>query len=437
MVEGAEIQTDETEVTKYADGKAVTINSKGEVTDERDLPSRYPEFDDLQASEGDGETSETAPAEQPGEAPAGADETSQAEGDAAPSLEERYAKLEEENQRLRQINSGAHQSVEVPRVDPPKVEDLPAVDLSDMPDVFDRDKFDSNEEAQAALKEYFEAKQKEAREAHAKEYQKHIDTVSQQQAEAQAAQQYRRNELRAAEVVNEIRAKAATLSDEDFQSRFASVASLQHPEWKGGTNPPNTVHVNLVRGREAFMDQRAAMGLTVHDHDTVADIIAEQVMDPDFAQQVSSLVPDTVEGGNVLLSITQTEHPVSVLRYFTTRQGAEQVAELSKDRGAARMTPQQRMVLLNEIRSDVNRIHDELQEEPYVESNQQQQPGQVRQPAPPRAGQPSRAAGFQVNQQRSSRPARRGPKIIDPFTDAGSDAIVREAQKNGNGWRVV
>lgn len=463
-----EIGMDDVEVTRFEGGKAITINAKGEVVDERELP-QHPVFDNYQPSTGS-ETGAAGVETQPaGEAEAGATGSEQdATGtneQGEPTLEERYAKLEEENRRLKQVNT---LPVEQPRIDPPKAPELPDIDLSDMPDVFDREKFDSNEAAQEALKAHVEAKLKERDEAHQKHLQEHHANVQQQQTDATAAQAQQRNERRAAEVVAEIRQKSGDLSDADFQTRFSTLANLRHPEWQPNLTvvdaqgrqttqpnqtPPNTVHVNLVRGREAYMDQRAAMGLSVADHESVGDIIAEQVRDPEFAQAVSAMVPNTVEAGNLLLAITQTERPVALLRHFTTEAGQAQAAELSKDRGAARMSPQQRIVLANEIRGDVMRIHDSLGGASPAESeggqvqDQIPQPGQIPQPQPGQIPQPvapagaptprpSRAAGMRQAQTGGGRPAGR-QQVIDPFTDAGSDAIVAQAMKERTGWRRV
>ena len=455
LPEGAE----GTDVTFVRDGKEIVTDGMGNVTSEKEIvPMDFSKWDDdggspqePQEAEADEKADEKADAKADEKADA-----KEAKGSEPPveTAEERIARLEEENARYRQM--AAHEEPAPPEVAPAEVPKS-EVDYSEMPK-WDQDG-QSLEEYQKSLQEWFGKQIASRDEAHAKSRQEHEKKVQESRREHEAKVAQSRNEARANQVMSEIRAKSADVSDADFETRFASLPAMKHPEWtpeweKKGVHP-NTIHVNLIRGREAYMTSRAQSGQAMSGHDTAGDIIAAQIRDPKFAESVSKLVPNTVEAGNFLKSISESQRPVALLRYFAG-DGKEQAGELSKDRGGAEMARRhqmavqardfaaaerigrQRAILENEIRSDVQQIERELIEEEERSMSDNRKDDPYYRPPPPnrQTRQPSRAANEQ-DDRRGSRPgARTG--VINPFDDAGSDQIVEEAKRQrAPAWRVV
>lgn len=426
------------EVVKYIDGKAITLNMKGETVSEKQLaPTSM--WDGL-IDAPDEEVMGDAPDEEAQEEEAAGDGQEAPKADAkaddekkGPTLEEQLAELREENARLRQAQQAPA----------PRQRKKPArPDLSDAPDWNDPEKFDSPEAIAKGQKEFLDGKldaYEKAQEA--------------QEAEAEQQAEEERRVERTQQALAELRRETADLDDGEFNQRFRNIGFLQHPEWKGQDDgPPNKVYSTLMRMRELYMERRAGSGMVMASHETGPQIAAEQVRDQEFAKAVSTMVPNTPESGYLMLAIAQSERPTRLLRYFVTEGGNKQAQELSKDRGVGRMSKAQRSVFASEVRDDVRQIEHELKVRESGGSDTSSEPDEPREkprPAPPprkrtspaMRTRPSRAANASSGTTRASRPTGtrdKGPKYgTKEWTRSVIKQALKQRDEEGRGWTSI
>lgn len=288
------------------DGRMGSFDAEGKLRE----AWKVDEYGD-RVADADGEAAsgtESSPAPEPGAA---------GEEPKAAAEDPRIAKLEAELARYR---AAAPHDVPPVETRPPERR-RPALDLADMPDPNDVEKYPKPEDAKKALEEYFTRKHTEALDV--------SDRAARAADERRAAEAERE---RTVSVMRGVLDETIRLSGMEHEAgRQAVVALGQHttPGWKGGEDPQNFGNHILTNVRTKFMSDRAAARLPLGEHESVPELVVEQLKDKEFAQAVSQAFPRTPASAAVLGMMAYTERPTRLLRHFTgTDEGKKELGEM-------------------------------------------------------------------------------------------------------------
>ena len=266
----------------------------------------------------------------------------QAESEAAAGTEDAEDPRDAELDRLRKMVAGQHEGVTPP---PPPVGEI---DLSDMPNPYDEDKYPEQEDGQKALAAWRE------------EVQRKLATMTaaqQQQFERQVQEVNGRAVMRQIEFMS-------GLDPSEFEKRRQEVEGIRSETWNGDSRtPPNPVNHGLAYYRQRYLQGRQASGISNDGYMPVAGMIAEQIKDVDFARQVANVVPDNnYIGGQIVAAVAEQPDPVRVLRHLVSDEGRDWVQSLvAVPVDYAKLTDHQKVMLFDQVRQDVARIDARLE----------------------------------------------------------------------------
>ena len=215
---------------------------------------------------------------------------------------------------------------------PPADEEPPQIDWSDEPDWSDGVAYKTEQDALDARRKYIADKSAQ----NARDLAEHAQRQAARKAEA-AGRENAAAALQARQIEYLAQTKAALgLDDAAFHAKAGEYSSVRHPQPTDPVRAPNPIAEVLYKTRDAFLVNRAAMGLPINDHESVAEILTEQWRDMDFARAVAGFVPDTPTGGLITMAVAQMPAPVRMLRHLVSDEGKALIKQITDAYGDGR-----------------------------------------------------------------------------------------------------